>query len=240
MTGAAIGRRVPQCHAWRVVGCALAAAAVAGCASTGGDPGASASAAAPASAVAPSGAPPPASFNSRVKSFFSGNSSDLSSPPSKGNSDFECPTAEQRQGAATYAVNEPGSDSALSLQYQANFTQIARECIVRGTEMTIKVGVEGRIIVGPAGAPATINIPLRYALVREGLEPKVIWTKLYVFPVQLPPGDLNAPFVNIQEEMTATIPRKLELENYVVYVGFDPDGVAAPKPAAKPRTARSK
>lgn len=246
------GRGLPWRRESRFAACAFVLSFVlGGCASTGGSSTATAVSGASASASPPPSSPPPAaanasappsqSFTSRVKALFSGDSSDLASPPAKPNADFDCPSAEQRQGAATYTVNQPGTDpSALTVRYQASFSQIARECIVRGNEMTIKVGVEGHIVVGPAGGPGQVSIPLRYALVREGLEAKVIWTKLYLFPVTIPEGEQYVPFINIEEEMTATIPRKVELENYVVYVGFDPDGVPAAKPAAKPRTARSR
>jgi len=45
------------------------------------------------------------------------------------------------------------------------------------------------------------------------------------------------PWLHIEEEMTVPRPSNDELEAYVVYVGFDPEGGAAakPKPAAKPK-----
>src|SRR6266849_1297917 len=86
--------------------------------------------------------------------------------------EINCPSVEYRIGAATMAVNSPGTENAaLGLRYQASFVQTARECILRGNDLAIKIGVQGRIVVGPAGGPGQINIPLRYALVREGLEP---------------------------------------------------------------------
>jgi hypothetical protein len=139
------------------------------------------------------------------------------------------------------AVNSPGAENtALSLRYQASFTQTARECILRGNNLTIKVGVQGRVVVGPAGGPGPIDIPLRYALVREGLEPKTLWTKLFKVPVAIPENQLNLPWLHIEEEMTVPRPSSDELEAYVIYVGFDPEGVAAakPKPAAKPKVVR--
>jgi hypothetical protein len=154
---------------------------------------------------------------------------------------MDCPNVEYRQGAATLAVNAPGvENSALSLRYQGSFTQTARECIVRGTEVNIKVGVQGRIVVGPAGGPGTVQIPLRYALVREGLEPKVLWTKLFVFPVVIPDGQLNVPFLHVEEEMLLPIPSSAELDAWVIYIGFDPDSLTPAKPAPKPKTTRSK
>ena len=54
---------------------------------------------------------------------------------------------------------------ALSLRYQATFVRAARECRVKGKDVNIKVGVQGRIILGPAGGPGELTVPLRYALV---------------------------------------------------------------------------
>jgi hypothetical protein len=126
------------------------------------------------------------------------------------------------------------------LRYQASFTQTARECVLRGDNLTIKVGIQGRIVVGPAGAPSSITIPLRYALVREGLQPKTLWTKLFMVPVAIPQNQLNLPWLHIEEEMTVPRPSANELDAYVIYVGFDPAGeaTAKPKPAARPKAAR--
>jgi hypothetical protein len=195
-------------------------------------------------AATPAAASSNASFASRVKTFFSGDSGNLNSPAPQAaatTTEIECPSVEYRQGAATLAVNNPGAENtALSLRYQASFTQTARECIVGGNSLTIKVGVQGRVVVGPAGAPGSINIPLRYALVREGAEPKTLWTKLFMVPVTIPANQLNLPWLHIEEEMTVPRPSSDEIETYVIYIGFDPEGAtgARPKPAAKPRVAR--
>src|SRR6202035_1007061 len=143
-----------------------------------------------------------------------------------------CPSVEYRQGAATMAVNSPGSENtALNLRYQASFTQTARECMLRGNNLTIKVGVQGRIVVGPAGGPGPISIPLRYALVREGLQPRTLWTKLFIVPVTIPQNQLNLPWIHVEEEMTVPLPPGDEIDSYVIYIGFDPDGAAAQQPA---------
>jgi hypothetical protein len=184
-----------------------------------------------------------------VKSFFSGDSKNLNSPaPSSKtgavtSAEIDCPSVEYRQGASTWAVNGPSTEnSALGLRYQASFLQTARECILAGGNLTIKVGVQGRIVVGPAGGPGTINVPLRYALVREGREPKTLWTKLFMVPVTIPADQLNLPWLHIEEEMTVPRPSAQELEAYVIYIGFDPEGTTSsrPKPAAKPKTARAR
>jgi hypothetical protein len=187
------------------------------------------------------------SFSSRVKALFAGDSTSPNRPapqPANGSAaaDIECPSVEYRQGAATLAVNTPGAEpSALSVRYQVSFTQTARECVLRDNNITIKVGVQGRIVVGPAGAPSSVTIPLRYALVREGLESKTLWTRLFMVPVTIPQNQLNLPWLHIEEEMTVPRPSADDLEAYVIYVGFDTGGgeaAAKPKRAARPKGAR--
>jgi hypothetical protein len=190
-------------------------------------------------------APPPSSdgsFTSRVKSFFSGDSGNLSSPAAA-SAEIVCPGVEYRQGAGTWAVNGSATENAaLSVKYQVSFLQTARECIAAGGNVTIKVGVQGRIVVGPAGGPGTLNIPLRYALVREGVQRKTLWTKLFMVPVSIEPGRLNMTWLHVEEEMTVPRWSNQESEALVIYVGFDPDGAgsAKPKPAARPKTARAR
>ncbi len=151
--------------------------------------------------------------------------------------DFDCPSMSIRQGASTFAVSAQGAESAaLSLRYQATFGQLARECQLIGTTLKMRVGVEGRIIVGPAGAVGPVELPLRLAVVKEGPEPKVITTKLIWVSVVIPPEDTNVSFSQIDDDLSFPMPlQRDELENYVVYVGFDSAAVKTPerKPAAK-------
>jgi hypothetical protein len=123
------------------------------------------------------------------------------------------------------------------MRYQASFGQTARECKLAGNVLTIKVGIEGRLIVGPAGGPGQVEVPIRYAVVQEGPEPKPITTKLHWQPVMVQPGETNVSFTQIEEDLTFPLPRGNALEAYVVYVGFDRAAVKVPekkKPAKKP------
>jgi hypothetical protein len=177
---------------------------------------------------------------SGVGDFFSGKpqktAADPPGPPS--DSDIDCPTVEIRQGASTYA-NNGGDESALALRMQASFGQTARECHANGGMLSIKVGIQGRIILGPAGAPGDFTVPVRYALVQEGLQPKTIWTQFYAVPVNVPPGSSNVPWTHIQEDMVVPMPKASELAAYVIYVGFDPAGLSAAAPK-KPKPKKTK
>jgi hypothetical protein len=187
---------------------------------------------------APAGSSSP-SMSERFSRLFASNTQASATNPALPAQDIDCPTVDIRQGASTYSANAPGIDSpALSLRYQGVIGQTARECAALGATMTIKLGVQGRIILGPAGAPGQIEVPMRFALVREGPEPKTIWTKFYKIPVTVPPGQSNVPFVYVEEDLTFPMPKPAELEAYVVYVGFDPMGLIKQAPPKRPERRR--
>ena len=176
------------------------------------------------------------SFTQRVKNLFSSGSSSgqekvAATAPAGPDPNIECPGVTVRSGAATLAVNTPGADpSPTNVRFQASVSQTARECAVSAGNMTMKIGIQGRLILGPAGGPGKYEVPMRLALVREGVEPRTIWTKLYRVPVMVSPGESNVAFVQVEEGMSFPVPSREDLEAYVVYVGFDPNAVAPEKP----------
>jgi len=148
--------------------------------------------------------------------------------------DDNCPPADIRQGASTLAIATKTQQATGSdLRYQLSITQLARQCALEGPEIRMRVGVQGRVIVGPAGAPNQVEVPLRYAVVREGVEPKTIISKFRRLPVALPPGGTNVSFTDIEENLRFPMPPRAELDAYVVYIGFDAAGERAPPPAKK-------
>jgi hypothetical protein len=214
-----------------------ALALLSACSTFDGLGGSSASASAPSTASSSSSS----SFTQRFSHFVTGSSAttvaqgDNVSPQS----DLDCPSVSIRQGASTYtqSAGENGS-AALSLRFQASFIRFARECALHGSDVTMKVGIEGRVILGPAGTPGEIKIPVRLAVVKEGLEPQTVWTKFYMVPVTLQPGAPFTSFTHVEEAMTFPMPPGNQFDQYVVYVGFDPQS-AVPEPRKpKPRPAR--
>jgi hypothetical protein len=145
-----------------------------------------------------------------------------------------CPPAEIRQGASTLAIAaKTQQPTASDLRYQLSITQLARQCALEGPEVRMRVGVQGRVIVGPAGAPNQVDVPLRYAVVREGVEPKTITSKFRRIPVSLAQGATNVMFTDIEEDLRFPVPSPAELDAYVVYIGFDDAGDRNRPPPAK-------
>jgi hypothetical protein len=155
-----------------------------------------------------------------------------------------CPPVDVRLGASTLTI-PPGSADAFSLRYQGTIGEMARECKVANGIMRMRVGVQGRVLVGPAGGGGKIDVPMRYAVVKEGPEPKTVVSKFYKVAVTIPDGQPNVAFTHIDDDVAFPLPSDGDIDAYVVYVGFDPIGEKqqpakkpAAKPAAKPVAAR--
>ena len=81
---------------------------------------------------------------------------------------IECPGVEVSSGAATLKIaasrrGEPRARPAVS----GDVRPTARECGCTAGIMTMKVGVQGRVIIGPAGGPGTVDVPLRLRVVQR-------------------------------------------------------------------------
>jgi len=167
-----------------------------------------------------------------------------SPPPVNGNAntpaEVDCPGVDVRQGASTMSITEPGAEAGpMTTRYQVTIGQTARECAALGGVMTMKVGVQGRVLLGPAGGPGQIDIPLRMAVVREGPNPKTIVSKFYKLAVAIPPGQTSVPYMHIDQDLTFPMPREADLDAYIVYVGFDPASLST-KPERKPAKQKQK
>jgi len=178
------------------------------------------------------------SFTDKLKGLFGGGKSEDQQPPLISNEpqqDMDCPKVAIRAGASTYAVAAPGKQAiGNDVRYQATITKMARECTKNGAEITARIGIQGRVIVGPSGAPPTIEVPLRVAVVQGGIGEKVIATKAFKTTVTMG-EDESVPFSLVADDLVYPVPPPNVADNYIFYVGFDPQLVsgAERKPAKK-------
>jgi hypothetical protein len=153
--------------------------------------------------------------------------------------DFECPSVTVRSGAGTLTSSVNGTDEAATgLRYQVGLTTTARECRMAAPNViAVKVGLQGRAILGPQGQPGTIDVPIRYAVVYDGVPARTITTKLERIQVTIPEGDSNVMFSHVVEGLEFPMPKGAEIDSYVVYIGFDPSAAQEmdrKKPAPRP------
>ena len=155
----------------------------------------------------------------------------------EGETDQTFPPVSIRAGASTYAVAAPGKQPVGNdLRVQATITRTARDCTKNGDQITARIGIQGRVIAGPAGAPSTVEIPLRVAVVQGGVQEKTIATKVYRTTVSMS-EDGNVPFALVAEDMVYPVPLGAAGDSYIFYIGFDPQAL---KPEPKPKAAKKK
>src|SRR3954451_1684529 len=179
------------------------------------------------------------SLGDRFKSLFGGKSDEPAAAPTivspEPENDLSCPPVTIRAGASTYAVAAPGKQPVGNdVRFQATITRTARQCTKTGDQITARIGIQGRVIAGPAGAPSTAEIPLRVAVVQGGVQEKTIATKVYRTTVPMS-EDGSEPFTLVAEDMVYPVPPGAAGDFYIFYIGFDPQAL---KP--EPKVARKK
>jgi len=139
-----------------------------------------------------------------------------------------CPDLRVREGTEMVRRYERGQqDDSGSLIWQASIGDTARECLydLEGN-LTIRIGVSGRVLSGPKGGPGTVNVPLRIAVVKY--EEAVLYSELKQLAITIPASN-SAVFRNVYE---ATVPSPGRDRDYLIYVGFD-EGGKGPDAAGK-------
>jgi len=170
------------------------------------------------------------SLTDRFKSLFGGKPDEpAETAPQPGTptaeSDLTCPPIAIRAGASTYAVAAAGKQAVGNdVRFQVTIGKTARECNLSGAEITARIGIQGRVIAGPAGAPSSVEIPLRIAVVQGGVTEKVIATKAYRTSVGMT-EDGSVPFSFVADDLVYPVPTGGNGDNYVFYIGFDPQAL---------------
>jgi hypothetical protein len=197
-------------------------------------------------------APPPVassspSFTDKFSGFFSSSTATSPQTVTGAAQDIDCPLINIRQGAATLTIGPTTSTSdtdstnngAMAVKYQGTFVRAARECALINGNVVMKIGVEGRIIVGPAGGPGDITVPLRMAVVDETPnKSRPIVTRFVQIPVTVASASDNPTFIHVEEGVSFPLPN--DLDNYIVYIGFDPLAAQAQQERARPKPTKPK
>jgi hypothetical protein len=131
----------------------------------------------------------------------------------------ECPPIKVRSGAeALYYYGKGQLGNPKDLQYQAVIDKQSRNCVVSNGLITVKMGVVGRFMLGPAGGQTSVDLPLRFAVERDEAP---LFSELYQIPVQLSASSQATEFVKVVENVQ--IPY-VTGDNITIWVGFDSKG----------------
>jgi hypothetical protein len=141
--------------------------------------------------------------------------------------DFDCPVLDvSPNGAALRDVATGGGPEAAgqALRHQVSITRLARECKDAGTNISMKLGVEGSVLLGPAGSSGTFKVPLVF---EARLKDKVVTTRRETLSVTIPPNQERAFYSTVITDFM--IPKDDDVD---VYVGLSQGGdsqLAPPK-----------
>jgi hypothetical protein len=127
-----------------------------------------------------------------------------------------CPPIKVRPGAeAIYYYGKGQVGNPKDLQYQAVIDKQSRNCVVSNGLITVKMGVVGRLMLGPAGTQTNVDLPLRFAVERDGA---ALFSEKYNLPTAITPPAQAEDFVKVVENVA--IPY-VSGDDITIWVGFD-------------------
>ena len=131
----------------------------------------------------------------------------------------QCPPIKVRPGAEAvfyYGKGKVGNPS--DLQYQAVIDKQSRNCVVSNGLITVKMGVVGRLMLGPSGTQQSVDLPLRFVVERGEA---ALFSQLYQLPVTVTPPAQASDFVKVVDNVQ--IPY-VAGDDITIWVGFDSSG----------------
>jgi hypothetical protein len=135
-----------------------------------------------------------------------------------------CPDIEVPDGLAALRA---GGQAGGSVRYQYSLGETARECSLANNQIAIRVGVEGRVLIGPAGSTGSFSVPVRVAIQRNS-DQKAETSKVYKVAVNVPAGETQGSFTLVTDPIYVPYKHEDATDDYSIVVGFD----GARQPAA--------
>lgn len=128
----------------------------------------------------------------------------------------ECPPIKVRTGnAALFYYGNGRAGNPQDLQYQAVIDNQSRNCVVSNGLITVKMGVVGRLLIGPKGNQQSVDLPVRFSVERNEVP---MFSETYQVSATVNPSTQTGEFVKVVENVA--IPY-VGGENIVIWVGFD-------------------
>lgn len=134
-----------------------------------------------------------------------------------------CPTVDIADGGAALRTMAGGA-----VRTQVSIGRVARECARREDgSISVKIGVEARVLLGPAGAPGRVEVPVAF---RIKVADKVVVSRFERTDATLAPGEAQGFATLVVDDIS--IPPAMSAD-YEIEVGLG--GGRGKAAAAKPR-----
>ena len=131
-----------------------------------------------------------------------------------------CPEVVILEGTAASQAYAGTPPSSANLRYQYALGDTARECSLEGDQLAIKIGVAGKVLLGPAGGPGSFSVPVRMAVLREHDNQPIV-SKLYRAAVTVPASETEADFTIVSEPLHVPFIQDHAEDDYTIKVGID-------------------
>jgi hypothetical protein len=136
--------------------------------------------------------------------------------------DVACPEVDVFDGGATARVGGPANQD---VRYQFDISDVARECDPQGKMFSLKVGVAGRLLIGPAGSPGDYSTTL-HVKVKRDIDEQVLFDKTYRVAVDTKGAD-QAPYRIVTDPIMLPLTRARLDMDYSIFVGLGAGGEKA-------------
>jgi hypothetical protein len=141
--------------------------------------------------------------------------------------DINCPEVSVADNGAALRVG--GADNA-SVRYQFSLGDTARQCEPAGTgQATVKIGVSGQVVIGPAGQAGTFSAPLKITVTRL-TDNKPVFSQTYRAEATTD-GVRAGEFRIVTDPVALPMPTLQLADLYLISVGFE-GGTGGPSPTA--------
>jgi hypothetical protein len=124
-------------------------------------------------------------------------------------------------GVARFHAGSPPSNENLRVQYSIEDT--ARECSIKDDKLVLKVGISGKVLLGPAGSAGSFSVPVRVAIVRNG-DQSAVASKLFRTPATIAARRTEESFTIVSEPIVVPFIHDRADEDYTIKVGIDSAG----------------
>ncbi len=145
---------------------------------------------------------------------------DAASQADAQNRGLTCPELRVLDGTevARFHAGSPPSSTNLRVQYSIEDT--ARECSTGSDKLVVKVGIAGKVLLGPAGSPGSFTVPVRVAVVRNS-DQSTLASKLYRASATITGKRTEESFTIISEPISVPFVHARAEEDYTIKVGID-------------------
>lgn len=135
--------------------------------------------------------------------------------------------AQTDQTAPDGTLVDPQKDPTKII-YQASITDVTRDCSRANGQLSMKIGVAGKVVPGPMFKPGTITMPIRVAVMHGS---DVLYSQLHQYQIQVTDPSTASQFVFTDSSIVVPEPTA---KDYQAFAGYDE---GAPKKGDKKKVA---